>query len=109
MKTIISGPYDHIDRDDLLRVQGGIPQTLYHKLFKQQFTNTGAQDRIIANLVNIFTSLCEIYNVPKVHTTSNDLKAQQILTELHEYVRARRTEENSTLDVSDHPQPRQHV
>ena len=86
MKTSITSPFDHIDREDLVRVQGGIPETLYHKLFKLQFSNSGAQDRIVSSLISMFDQLCQHYSVPPQHTMSNELKAQQILTDLQQHI-----------------------
>lgn len=86
MKTQITSPFDSVDRDDLVRVQGGIPQTLYHQLFKTQFTNAGAQDRIVATLIDLFHQLCKLYQVSLNYSTSNELKAQQILTDLQTHI-----------------------
>ena len=73
MKTLIPGPFDLVDRDDLIKVQGGIPETLYTELFHRLLPRRGAQDRIIATLIDIFHQ--EITNLGAQY---NDDKNEQI-------------------------------
>jgi hypothetical protein len=79
--TNIQGPFDLVDYDDKVKVQCMVPETWYTKFFKQIFPRKGAQDRIVANLLEIFFERCKTQGLPEDYNSINEKIAQKVLNE----------------------------
>jgi hypothetical protein len=87
--TSISGPYDNHRRDNLVRLQAGVPQDLADDMFRRRFTLRGAQDRVIATMFQWFVDQVNHIEVPEGFDILNEQHATYILNELQQFKVAR--------------------
>ena len=85
--TSIRGPFDNIDYDDKAKVQAMVPQTWAYKVFKIIFPRKGAQDKIIASLLNTFMERCRQVGLPDSFELTNEKIAQKVLTEFEKLIK----------------------
>jgi hypothetical protein len=84
--TTILGPFDTIDSDDKVKVQCMVPETWYIKYFKSLFPRRGAQDRIVANLLDIFFTRCKQQGLPDEYASVNEKVAMKVLNEFKQLI-----------------------
>jgi hypothetical protein len=82
MITTFSDPFGHLEPHNCARIHASVSIPCYSYLFKGAFPLRGAQDRVVAQLLQKFEKACKDANIPNFHNQHNEQLGQELLNSL---------------------------